>query len=191
MRWIVIDGIDGSGKSTAAEWARELFEERGERVLIQNHPSDRLIGRVTKRLLLGTTKVERLFASVFFMVDVIGSLRRLKGRWKGYDTVIFVRYLMATAYLPASLVRAGYGFFAHLLPVPDRLILVDIEPKVAIDRIEERDEEREMFEDIESLQRVRGKVNMVASGEWEVLDNSGTMEQTRERLERLIDGWEG
>ena len=73
------------------------------------------------------------------------------------DTLIYVRYLMATAYLPEKYIHVGYEFFARILPVPKRLLLVDIDPGVAMRRIEDRNEAKEMFEDVESLRKIRGR----------------------------------
>ena len=98
MELIVVDGIDGSGKSTVAQWIAEHYRSRGESVLVRSHPSDSLLGRLSRRSLTSEGKLMRAVATIFFILDVLDSLRRLRS-WKGYDKVIFVRYVMATAYL--------------------------------------------------------------------------------------------
>ena len=124
MELIVVDGIDGSGKSTVAEWIAAHYRSRGEKVLVRAHPSDSLYGRLSRRSLTSEGKLMRTVATIFFILDVLNSLRRLRG-WKDHDKVIFVRYVMATAYLPSSLYVTGYEFFCKILPVPEKLLLVE------------------------------------------------------------------
>ncbi len=190
MRWIIIDGIDGSGKSTYACWIKENYESRGEKVLVRIHPSARFLGKLTRKTLHGKGRILRLVASVFFIGDVLSSLSFLRMDRRRYDTLIYVRYLMATAYLPERYIQLGYDFFAKILPVPKRLLLVDIDPNVALRRIEERKETKEMFEDLESLRKIRRKVLRLASKDWIVIENNVDVDQMPPALEKIIDDWD-
>lgn len=191
MRWMVVDGIDGSGKSTVAAWVRDHYVASGLRVIVVTHPSDAWSGRMARRFLESRGMAARLAATVFFIADVLGSVRKLKQLGKEADAVIFVRYLMATAYLPERLAPKGYEFFRKVLPVPRRLLLVDTRPEVALRRIEGRQERREMFEDLDSLEKTRRKVIMLAQlYGWQVLDNSGTEKEGRSALERMLASWD-
>ncbi|MBN1110099.1 MAG: thymidylate kinase [Methanomassiliicoccales archaeon] len=189
MRLIVVDGIDGSGKSTVATWIAEHYRARGEEVLVRTHPSDTWFGRMSRRSLIGEGRFMQALATFFFVLDVLYSVRMLR-RWEGHDKVIFVRYVMATAYLPAGLHRQGYHFFCKLLPMPERLLLVDTTPECALTRIEEREHEREMFENIESLRKVRRKVLELSTEGWKVLDNSGPSVGSRSQLDDVLASWE-
>ncbi len=189
MKLIVVDGIDGSGKSTVAEWIAAHYRGRRETVLVRTHPSDSWLGRLSRRSLTSEGKLMHLVATVFFILDVLDSLRRLRG-WRGYDKVIFVRYLMATAYLPTGLYYTGYRFFSKVMPIPPRLLLVDTTPECALRRIEEREHDREMFENLTSLTKVRGKVLELSREGWAVLDNSRGLEETRAQLESVLLDWE-
>jgi len=191
MRWVVVDGIDGSGKSTLAGWVKEKYEREGEKVLVRIHPSPSWIGRRARRALEGEGRAMRLLATVFFILDVLDSLRRMRRDSQDFSTIVFVRYLMATAYLPARLAPAGYDFFAKLLPIPERLVLVDVEPELAHRRIMERQHSREMFEDVESLDKVRAKVlGLARMGHWRIVDNNGAEEETRRQLLRALEEWD-
>lgn len=191
MRWIVVDGIDGSGKNTMAHWIKEHYEGKGEKVLISPHPSERWTGRVTRRFLEGRGRMRRTGASVFYILDVLGSLRRLKRDRRQYGTVVFVRYLLGTAYLPEQLVRPGYALFSHLLPVPRRLLLVDIDSALACDRIRARMEPREMFENLESLGKARRRMRMLAGEGWSVIDNGQGRDAARSQLKAVLESWDG
>lgn len=190
MRWIVIDGIDGSGKSTYARWIKEYYESHGEAVLVRIHPSERFIGLLTRKTLQGKGKALHLLSSIFFIGDVLSSLRFLRKDEQQYDTIIYVRYLMATAYLPENFIQLGYDFFARVLPVPKRLLLVDTDPTVAMRRIEMRNEAKEMFEDLDSLRKTRVKVLRLAGNTWTVIENNEDVKDVPTRLVKIIDDWD-
>jgi dTMP kinase len=190
IRWIVVDGIDGSGKSTIGSMILDHYRGQGERAHMISHPSERLLGRISRRALRGRGRMLKLVATTFFILDVLASVIRLRGYRKRYQTLIFIRYLMGAAYLPRRLAPLGYDFFSKLLPVPRRLLLVDIEPRVAVERIGEREEEKEMFEDLDSLVRVRDKVLMLAQDDWDIVDNSGDSVATRSSVLEIIDRWD-
>jgi dTMP kinase len=190
MRWIVIDGIDGSGKSTYARWMKEYYESTGETVLVRIHPSERILGSLTRRTLQGKDRMQRLLASLLFIGDVLASLRSLRRDRERYDTIIYVRYLMATAYLPERYTQLGYDFFARILPIPRRLLLVDIDPEVALRRIEDRNEAKEMFEDIESLRKIRKKILKLASKGWTVIENDVDIDKMPPGLIKIIEDWD-
>jgi len=184
VRFIAVDGLDGCGKDTHASRIKRLLEERGERATIISHPSSRRLGRLAKRSLQGKGKLARLGATLFYIADVLVSVRWLKRQDEG--TVIFVRYLMGAAYLPKTLAPIGYGFFRNLLRFPDLAIFIDIEPEVALRRIQMRDHTREMFEDLEKLRSVREVAKSLLADEWVVIDNSIDGEAPFERLEEVL-----
>jgi len=191
MRWVVMDGIDGSGKSTLAHWVKERYEAEGESVLVRVHPSPTWIGRCARKALEGEGKVMRLIATIFFILDVLDSLRRMRRDSRTHQTIVYVRYIMATAYLPASLAPLGYDFFAKLLPIPRRLVLVDVDPIIAHQRITERQHNKEMFEDVSSLEHVRQKVLMLARrGGWKIVDNSRSEDESRRQLLMALEEWD-
>lgn len=190
MRWMVVDGIDGSGKNTFAQWIAERYRSEGHDVLVRSHPSDRLSGRIARRSLQSSGPLMRLVASTFFIVDVLASVNWLKRQRRGDQVIIFVRYLMGTAYLPEGLMQKGYDFFAKVLPVPRGLLLVDIEPQVALQRIQGRVDTKEMFEDLENLEKARRKVMLLSRNGWDVIDNSGEQVRSRRQLNELLERWE-
>lgn len=188
-RWIIVDGLDGSGKSTIAHWIGDHYETRGEKVLVQMHPSERFTGRIARRALQSKGSAMFVVSTAFFILDVLGSLSRLR-RWRrSYDTVVFVRYIMAAAYLPKRYAQQGYDVIAKVLPIPSRLLLIDIDPETAMKRISTREDEEEMFENIPSLTREREKVLMLSHG-WKVLDNNQDEAASRLQLTRILEEWD-
>lgn len=185
LRFIVVDGLDGCGKDTHAERIRRHLEAKGERVTVISHPSRRLFGRLSKRALEGSGPVARSFATLFFTADVLMSVSQLKRRREG--TVIFVRYLLGSAYLPERLAPTGYKLFRRVLPFPDLALFIDIEPKVAKRRISLRGHRHEMFETVEKLSSVRRVAKSLVADEWVTIDNSEDGENPFMETERVLN----
>ncbi len=184
MRFIVVDGLDGCGKDTHARRMKDLMEAEGQIVKVISHPSQRRLGRLSKRSLEGTGSVSRLFATLFYTADVLMSVRWLKTRGEG--TVIFVRYLLGSAYLPRKLAPYAYRLFRNLLPHPDLAIFIDIEPDVAAKRIAARGHKPEMFETTHKLAAVRAIARELVTDGWVTVDNSEDGESPFREVERVL-----
>jgi len=182
---IVVDGLDGCGKDTHALRIRKLLESEGQKVIVVSHPSRRWLGRLSKRTLLeGTGPVSRLLATLFYTADVLVSVRWLRTRDDG--TVIFVRYLLGSAYLPRRLAHPAYRFFRNLLPRPDLALFIDIDPEVAARRIESRGHRREMFETANKLASLRAVAKELVTDGWVTVDHSEEGEAPFKEVERIL-----
>ncbi len=184
MRFFAVDGLDGCGKDTHAERIRALFEAEGQRVTIISHPSRSRPGRLSKRFLEGSGPVSQLFATFFYTTDVLMSVRWLTT--KGEGTVIFVRYLLGSAYLPRRLAPVAYGFFSRLLPFPDLALFIDIDPEVAVRRIASRGHKPEMFETTYRLAKARSVAKELVREGWTTVDNSEDGEAPFREVERIL-----
>jgi len=174
--FIVIDGLDGSGKTTQAEMLCSHIESQGMTYVMRSHPSDdNYLGRKGREYLLREGSWARIMASALYMLDVIRSV--LYHRWSKVDYVVFVRYLMGTAYLPSPLHRLAYMVFKFTMPNGDHMFFIDVTPEEAHRRIEENRDEKEMFESFERLTKVRGRVlELARPKEWTVLDGDRSLE---------------
>jgi dTMP kinase len=185
MRLIIVDGLDGVGKDTHAKLIKDRYEEMGEKVALRSHPeSDNFFGKKAKKALLGKGKINRLKASVFYMVDVLRSIKKYYGK-KEYDTLIMVRYLMGTAYLPQRLAKIAYDLFENFVPTSDYMFFLDASPTKLLKRFEERDE-LEMFETLDELVKVRKKTLLLAES-WNIIDTTGTVEATFSHIENVLE----
>jgi dTMP kinase len=188
MRLIIIDGLDGVGKDTQAQLVKERYEQMGDRVIIRSHPEDdNFFGRKAKQALLGHGGLNRLKASAFYMMDVLGSIRKYYRR-KDIDTLIFVRYLVGTAYLPGRLANIGYGFFENFVPTSNYMFFLDAPPDILEGRVNIR-EEKEMFETLDKLEKIRKKSLRLVS-HWNIIDTSGSIEETFLDIEKILDRYD-
>jgi len=185
LRLIIIDGLDGCGKDTHADLIKKRYEKKGEKVIVRSHPeSDNFFGKNAKKALLGKGKMDKLKASVYYMFDVLRSIRKYYHR-KDVDTLIMVRYLVGTAYLPKSLAKFAYNFFTGFVPISDYMFFLDTSPEELLKRIEVR-KEKEMFETAVSLKKVRKKALMLVK-EYIIIDASKSITYTYDIIEENLN----
>jgi len=185
MKLIIVDGLDGVGKDTHALLIKKKYEEKGERVVLRSHPeSDNYFGRKAKIALLGHGKSNKLKASIFYMFDVLRSIRKYYRR-KDIDTLIMTRYLVGTAYLPTKLAKIAYRFFLGFVPTSDYMFFLDATSEDIMSRIETR-KEKEMFETHTALVKVRKKALMLVK-DWIIIDTSGSINDTFSKVEKHLD----
>ncbi|MEF8879130.1 MAG: thymidylate kinase [Candidatus Thermoplasmatota archaeon] len=185
MRLIIVDGLDGVGKDTHAELIKKRYDDLGENVVIRSHPtSDNFFGRKAKKALLSKSKINKVKASFFYMFDVLRSVKKFYRR-DDVDTLIMVRYLMGTAYLPSFLVNIGYRFFFNLVPTSVYLFFLDAPPEELVKRVSVRSE-TEMFENLEEFRKIRKKALPLVD-RWYVIDTTGSIEKTFSDIESILD----
>jgi dTMP kinase len=180
--FVVIEGLDASGKSTQALRLRERLEGRGLTVYTRFHPAgDNWAGARARRFLLAEGRSAHFASAMFYIVDVLRSV--ILTPWRGYDYVVYVRYLMGAAYLPPPLGRFAYHFFAALLPKPRETVFLEVDPGEAHRRIVEGRSRREMFESPEQLEKISSRALALArSNGWAIVDGAGSEEVVGERI---------
>lgn len=183
MRYIIVDGLDGSGKDTHANLIREKYLSRGENVIVRTHPSnDNPYGIKAKKALLGKGKINHLIASVYYALDVIRSVRLYNQK---AETVIMVRYLMGVAYLPIPIARFLYKFFSFVLPTSNYMFFLDVEPAELHKRLLKRNE-HEMFENLNDLVKVRVKAMELAK-DWYTINTGQSVELAQRDINDILD----
>ena len=87
--WYVVDGMDGCGKSSAADFIKEHLEAKGRRVLLITHPNrDIKVGRKEAAWLLKEGTFAKLVATQYYIRDVIHSVRIMKKNGKTRSTTM-------------------------------------------------------------------------------------------------------
>jgi dTMP kinase len=107
--------------------------------------------------------------------------------WRPVDYVVFVRYLMGTAYLPESLYKLGYLFFLRIVPNSSHMFFIDTSPKEAHNRIEENRAQKEMFESLEKLEKVHKKITQLAMRtEWKVINGDQPSDEIHRQVKSYL-----
>jgi len=167
---VVIDGLDASGKSTQAEMLTEHLKKRGKTYILRSHPSeDNFFGVKGRDYLFLEGNKAHIAASLFYLADVTRSI--ILYAWRRVDYVIFIRYLLGTAYLPAPVHKFAYHFFARIVPTRGSLIYLNVSPAEAFRRVEGSRIRTERFETINELGKTADKaMALVSDGRWVIVD---------------------
>jgi dTMP kinase len=156
---VAFEGIDGSGKSTQArlfaEWARQKL---GLEVISTREPTDGPWGKKIRqaRFTARMSPEDELAAFIADRREHVETL--IKPALARGAVVVIDRYYYSTvAYQgarglnPQALLALNRAF----APVPDLVVLVDLDPKAALERISARGEGTDLFETLTALTKVR------------------------------------
>ncbi len=183
---IVIDGLDASGKSTQALILEKSLRKHAKKAFLRIHPSnDNFFGTQTRHFLYQRGKAAHFASAIFYMLDVVRSIMLFS--WQKYDCVIFVRYLMGTAYLPSPFHRIAYYLFASVVPKSDYMFFLDVPPEEADKRIRQTRKETEMFETLEQLKKTRNKALFLAqTDKWRIIDAGQPVSRVEKDIETVL-----
>jgi dTMP kinase len=150
------------------------------------HPeSDNWFGRKAREFLLASGKSAHFASAMFYMVDVIRSVMLYS--WRLADYTIFVRYFMGTAYLPKPLHVVGYSFFTKVLPKSRHMYFLDVAPEEAAKRIKENRTEKEMFESLAALKKVRGKaLELTRFNNWTIVNGNEPTQEIAAQIKTCV-----
>lgn len=198
---IALEGIDGSGKAEQTKRLAAFLRSRGHRVVVFRYPDLRSkYGKILNAFLSGKKKLTPRAQISIFLADIAKDQEKIKRLLREGSTVLLDRYIHSTiAYQSAhgmSLAKAisiaeSYGFIA-----PSALLLLDLPPTEAVERIRRRHCGRaEDIHDFDTrlLSKVRAnylklrKRNWMAE-KWFVLDASQPISKVAEKAKSLIEG---
>jgi dTMP kinase len=185
---VIIDGLDGCGKSTQALLMLKSLKKMNKTACLRVHPEvDNWFGVQARRYLYSQGKNAHFASALFYMADVIRSI--LLYSWRKVDFVIFVRYLMGTAYLPSPIDTVAYNFFASVVPKSSNMFFLDVSPEEAAARIAENRKQTEMFESLNALKKVRVKaLSLTRFDSWVIVDSNKPVSEVASALQANLFG---
>ena len=157
---ITLEGIDGSGKSTITKSLKHYFNDNPD-VVFTREPTREWIGEAVNRAIREET--DHLAELFLFVADHANHLSStIKPALENDKTVISDRYSDSRyAYQGATLkgiIKQPLEWVMELhkgwTVVPDLTILFDVNPEIAVSRVENRDYQTK-FEKISFLEQVR------------------------------------
>jgi len=192
-KFIVVEGLDGSGQTTEAELLKNYLKERGYKVVLTKEPTlDSEAGRKIRKVLDKEIVMEPNNLQKLFVEDRKEHLEKvIIPALKDDRIVISDRYFFSTfAYGAAEdldlewLIKINDHFL-----LPDLTLILKVSPAICIERIEERDQEKTLFEKKEKLAKV-WKTYSVMPEKFEnihIVDGEGTIEGVFEKIKNIID----
>jgi len=165
-----------------------LLKKMSKTTCLRVHPEiDNWFGLQARTYLSSKGKSAHFASALFYMADVIRSI--LLYSWRDADFVIFVRYLMGTAYLPSPLDEVAYNFFASLVPKSNNMFFLDVNPEEALVRIVKNRKQTEMFESLNALRNVRAKaLSLTRFDKWIIIDSNKPVIEVASTLRTKLFG---
>ena len=178
--FIVLEGIDGSGKTTLAKSLKEKLEAKGYKTQLTAEPTSGPVGSLLRSEKIGDPKAETLL----FVADRSCHTSEIRGLLEKGISVISDRYYASTlAYQSAALEGPSFDYplleemNRAVIREPDITILLDLDPEVSAGRVSSRGEQISKFERLEFQRRVRDNYLKIAEKHnFIVLDASCTQD---------------
>ncbi|HUS77522.1 MAG TPA: dTMP kinase [Patescibacteria group bacterium] len=187
--FIVIEGIDGSGKDTHLKFIASNLRERGYNVLETAEPSRQSVGTFLKKY--AKRKEARLPAETEALLYAADRFEHVKkviepALARGY-IVISIRYLYSSiAYQGAAGVELSWIKEINRFALkPDLAVLLDILPEYSLHRLKRK---RSIYESADYLRKVRDiYVQLAKEGELVTVDADRPKKVVQTELLSLIE----
>lgn len=166
--FIVIDGMDGSGKSEMVKSLQSYIQSKNKKydILTTREPTDGTYGKEIRKLLAKEKepKFNAKYLLELFIKDrkehvneVIIPFLKNKSAGKDLNVIICDRYYYSTIAFQET-----QGLDINILinknkefPKPNIAFIMDINPEIALERIKQR--QKEKFERLDFMKELRGK----------------------------------
>lgn len=186
--FIVIEGIDGTGKSTQARLLAEWLREQGREVVLDFEPTRGPHGMKLRESFTGGRLAPEDELALFIAdreehVAQVITPSLAEGKVVILDRYYFsnMAYQGAIGFDPQEIRRRNEAF----APVPDLLFILDLDTDTALARIGGRGDETNEFEKREDLERCRGIFLSLKDEPFvRVIDASKAMDEVQEQLRR-------
>ncbi|WP_455364109.1 dTMP kinase [[Eubacterium] cellulosolvens] len=184
--FIVIEGVDGSGKSLHSRLLHQELIRRGEHVTLTAEPSRGEVGEFIKYLIRERKKSQPIVETLLFTADRLEHLEsEIEPSLKDGFIVVCDRYYYSTfAYQGAQGVDIDWiiklNSFARK---PDLAFYLDIPPDIALQRIKK---ERTFFEMNLLLKKVRTYyLSFVKSGELILINSNRSIAEVKNQILKI------
>lgn len=155
---LAFEGIDGSGKSTQAKKFVDWARAQGFEVVSSREPTDGPWGKKIReaRFSHRLSPEDELAAFINDRKEHVETLIN-PALARGALVVVDRYYYSTVAYQgargldPQALLAKNRAF----APIPDLVVLVDVDPKAALERIHARGQGQDLFENLGALTKVR------------------------------------
>ena len=162
-KFIVFEGIDGSGKSTQLRLLAERLKAANLKVYTTAEPTGGPVGSVIRNIFNHRIEADEKVIAGLFVADRLDHLLNkvngiLKKTEEGFivisDRYYFSSFAYHSSYMPMDWVIEANSMSAGLLKA-DATIFIDIEPGIGMERLKGNRDNIELYENLENLKRVR------------------------------------
>ncbi len=195
-KFIVVEGLDGTGKTTQIKILAEYIKAKGRTVEITAEPTAHPTGKLIRRILSGEVKTTPWSLAALFLSDRIvhnkadDGIERMLSDGK---TVISDRYYYSTFAYQGHETDLDWAMDMHFncpeVRKPDLVLFLTMSPEKCVERIRANrpDEAIEIYENVESLTKISRQFDTVFEKLKDrenivYIDADGTIEEVSQRL---------
>ena len=194
-RFIVLEGIDGTGTTTQAERLAGWLRDRGRDVLVTCEPSEGTVGKLIRDIIRPAADDldERVFALLFAADRIDHIEKEIQPAVNAGRDVVSDRYLMSSlAYQSVILDLDWVRSLNRFAPPPDITLLLNAPTELCVERIGAAGRGRERYEKPEYLEQIRLNYLDIASTltaegrRIEVLDAAFGIDELHQQIVDLV-----
>lgn len=159
-KFIALEGIDGSGKTTQAKLLVKSLKKAGFKAIYTHEPTDAPTGKFIKKVLLGELKVPPVALQYLFGADRAVHLEQVENYLKKGYFVVTDRYFWSSVAYGVSdmgqitdfyLTTFSILSFYHRFIVPDCTFFLNVDADTAFKRIEGSPKHRDIYDNPQKL----------------------------------------
>ena len=188
--YIVLEGIDGAGKSTQTELLNDWLTGKGYRTKKIVEPTTSDIGKVIRKELLNpesTNDINQQRLTLLFAADRLTLKKEILDAKDSKDIIIISdrSFYSSICYQNNSSVDKDWIYEVNLhTPRPDLTILLDLDEKEAITRCDRE----EVFENIQFLEKTRKNYLDLLEIEDNivVVDAKDSLNDVQEKIRKIV-----
>ena len=163
-KFIVIEGLDGCGKSTQIRLICEKLKELGVDVYITAEPTNYETGAYLRRILSESLEKDMYLQSALFLADRLEHITHpehgIEKQLQSGKTVVCDRYYFSSFAYQGTASDINWVMSTNLdcerILKPDLCIFLDVNPDTCKKRIDDVREKPELYEkDAENMRRIR------------------------------------
>lgn len=164
-RFIVFEGIDGSGKSTQISLLKKHIDQHAIPCVETREPSDGPIGTLLRQFLSGRITGDESTIAALFAADRLDHLNNpVNGVCQKLEdgiTILSDRYLLSNYAYQSVRVSLDWIMKINSLAAgtlrPDCHIFIDVDPDIALERMSKGRYQLDLFETKERLTEIRNR----------------------------------
>jgi dTMP kinase len=194
IRYIALEGVDGSGKSTIASAVAARLSDAGEEVVMVREPGGSSVGEVIRELLLDSDELDDRAEALLFaaqravLVSEVVRPALRDGKWVISDRTFYssIAYQGRARGMGEERIRE-LNEWAVSGVVPDMVFVLDVAPHRALDRQHRAD--RIGKEGVDFQAEVRDAYYAMADqdpGRVVILDGSMTVDELADRIVEAV-----
>jgi len=194
-RFLVFEGIDGSGKTTQSGRLHQRLKARGKKSVHTFEPSDGPIGRLIRQMLSGELPVDQRTIASLFAADRTDHLMNpengVRQQVDQGNIVVCDRYYFSSYAYHAQYIDMDWVILANRLNSeilrPDVTLFIDVDPDVCIERIRSSRDTLDIYEKIDIMKQVRANYFTAferLEGQENIIVINGN--ETRENVEEAV-----